>query len=104
MCQTFTPKIITANDLVIGDVVYLSSDNRWVGLHCGEMLVLGEARAKERLGFAEVQHDRVVGVYLADATAGKSGPIPAHFREVFRAAGPSNHPHGKQAEQDYVSV
>jgi hypothetical protein len=40
----------------------------------------------------------VVGAYLADATAGPDGPEPVHFREAFRTRGPSNYPHGKQAD------
>jgi len=40
----------------------------------------------------------VTGAYLADAKMGDNGPEPTHFREAFRTRGPSNYPHGKQAE------
>ena len=33
-----------------------------------------------------------------DVRIGPDGPEPAHFREAFRTRGPSNYPHGKQAE------
>jgi len=39
----------------------------------------------------------VVGIYLADMEPGADGtPQPVHFREAFRAKGPSNYAHGKQ--------
>jgi hypothetical protein len=38
----------------------------------------------------------VVGAYLADARGALNGPEPVHFRESFRARGPSNYAHGKQ--------
>ena len=40
--------------------------------------------------------------YLADVALGPDGPEPTHFREDFRATGPSNYNHGKQAEQTHV--
>jgi len=43
-----------------------------------------------------------VGVYLAEVQPGPNGPEPAHFREDFRRTGPSNYPHGKQAEPSDV--
>ena len=43
--------------------------------------------------------DRAVGVFLAPAKAGPNGPEPGHPREAFRANGPSNYFHGKQAEE-----
>lgn len=96
MPRAFTPKVVTANDLLEGDVIYLAADNSW-SRHLAEAeLFTDEAQAEERLLFAEKQAERVVGAYLADATAGQTGPEPVHFREDFRRTGPSNYTHGKQ--------
>lgn len=97
MSRPFTPKIVTANALLDGDVVYLTEDDRW-SRHLREAeLIEEEAHATIRLLHAEAQGAMVVGAYLADAKAGAAGPEPVHFREAFRATGPSNYPHGKQA-------
>lgn len=98
MNRPFTPKVVTANSLLDGDAVWLTVDDRWSRLIGEAELIDDEAHAAIRLLHAESQPDRVVGAYLADAVAGADGPAPAHFREAFRARGPSNYPHGKQAE------
>ncbi|MEM1360333.1 MAG: DUF2849 domain-containing protein [Pseudomonadota bacterium] len=98
MSRRFKPKIVTANDLFEGDVIYLTADDAWSRDHREAELIEDEAHADLRLLFASQQQDRVVGAYLADALPGPAGPEPVHFREAFRAKGPSNYPHGKQAE------
>lgn len=104
MCSSFPPKVVTANGLISGAVVYLSVNGAWVDHHRDAELLTDKDRATERLGFAEAQANQVVGAYLAEAIAGHDGPAPVHFRDAFRARGPSNHPHGKQSEQANVSV
>ena len=96
MSRAFTPKVVTANALVEGDVVYLTADDRWSPHHHEAELIDDEAHAQLRLLHAERQKQVVVGVYLADARPGPRGPEPIHFREVFRTKGPSNYAHGKQ--------
>lgn len=96
MSRKFTPKIITANDLREGDVIYLTVDDRWTRDLSEAELLDDEAHAEIRLIEASRQHDIVVGAYLADARKGPNGPEPVHFREAFRAKGPSNYAHGKQ--------
>lgn len=98
MSRRFTPKVVTANDLIEGDVVYLTADGRWTRLHHEAELIEDEAHANERLAFGAAQKLIVVGAYLADAKAGPNGPEPTHFREEFRTRGPSNYKHGKQAD------
>lgn len=96
MSRRFTPKVVTANDLLEGDVIYLTADDRWTRAHHEAELIEDEAHAQLRLLFAGSQRDRVVGPYLAEAKPGPDGPEPVHFREAFRTRGPSNYPHGKQ--------
>ena len=98
MARPFTPKIVTANALLEGDVVYLTEDDRWSRQHTEAELIEDEAHATIRLLDAERQGSIVVGAYLADARDGDRGPEPVHFREAFRSRGPSNYDHGKQAE------
>lgn len=98
MSRKFTPKVVTANDLLEGDVVYQTVDDRWSLRHGEAELLEDEAHAQLRLLEAQRQGDRVVGAYLADAEAGPDGPQPIHFREAFRTRGPSNYFHGKQAD------
>ena len=99
MSRRFTPKVVTANALVEGDVVWLTADDRWSRSMTEAELIDDEAHAQIRLLFAESQPGVVVGAYLADAKAGENGPEPTHFREVFRNRGPSNYMLGKQLEQ-----
>lgn len=96
MSRRFTPKVVTANALIEGDVVYLTADDQWSRSHADAELIEDEAHAQLRLLQAEKQKQTVVGVYLADARLGPNGPEPIHFREAFRTRGPSNYAHGKQ--------
>ena len=97
MSRAFTPKVVTANALIEGDVVYLTADDRWSPHLAEAELIEDEAHAQIRLLDAQRQPGAVVGAYLADVRPGPQGPEPVHFREAFRARGPSNYPHGKQA-------
>ncbi|MDV7142653.1 DUF2849 domain-containing protein [Tropicimonas sp. TH_r6] len=104
MPRPFTPKIVTANHLLEGDVVYLTEDGRWSRQMQDAELIDEEAHATIRLLDAERQGNVVVGAYLADAKAGANGPEPVHFREAFRSRGPSNYHHGKQADSFAVAA
>ena len=98
MSRPYSPKVVTANDLLLGDAVYLTADDQWTRHHHDAELITDEAHAAIRELFAAKQKNVVVGVYLADARPGPNGPEPVHFREAFRTRGPSNYKHGKQAE------
>jgi len=98
----FTPKIVTANALIEGDVVYQTADDRWSRTLSEAEVIADEAIAQLRLLEAQQQAGTVVGAYLADVILGKDGPQPAHFREDFRRKGPSNYAHGKQEGTAHV--
>lgn len=98
MPKAFTPKVVTANALLEGDVVYLTEADSWSRRLEEAELMTDEAHAQARLVEASARTNEVVGVYLADMTPGAHGPEPTHFREEFRRTGPSNHHHGKQAD------
>ncbi|XDA96495.1 DUF2849 domain-containing protein [Sulfitobacter sp. LCG007] len=99
MPKQFTPKVVTANALLEGDVIYQTADGWTRKLEQAEVLT-DEADAELRLIEASQQRAKVVGAYLADVKIEGGRPIPAHFREAFRAKGPSNYPHGKQQAKD----
>ncbi|MGR3758865.1 DUF2849 domain-containing protein [Roseobacteraceae bacterium NS-SX3] len=102
MPRPFTPKVVTANHLLEGDVIYLTADGGWTRDLAEAELITDEAEAQLRLLEAEKQTGQVVGAYLADAKAGPNGPEPTHFREEFRRTGPSNYLHGKQEARSHV--
>lgn len=98
MARKFEPAVVSANDLFDGRVIYLTAQDEWVPhLHQAELLLDAE-RAAQRMAHAISLSDHVVGVFLAPARSGPDGPEPGHPREAFRANGPSNYFHGKQAE------
>jgi hypothetical protein len=95
MPRSFTPKVVTANALLAGDVIYQTATGWTRDLSDAEVLT-DEADADIRLIEALQQQDVAVGAYLADVDTRSTTPKPLHFREAFRAKGPSNYLHGKQ--------
>ena len=98
MANAYSPKVVTANHLLDGDVIYQTETGWTRDLSHAEVLT-DEAIADLRLIEASQQTSEIVGAYLADITLQDGKPTPAHFREDFRATGPSNYFHGKQAEE-----
>ncbi len=96
MPRPFTPKVVTASDLLDGDVIYQTEDDGWSRTLSEAEVLTDEADAQLRLLHAEQQSHRLVGAYLADVQPSHAGPEPTHFREAFRRTGPSNYRHGKQ--------
>ncbi len=99
MSNPILSQVVTASDLLAGDVIYLTPDDKWTRDPALAERITDEAHGQLRLLDASRRHDIVVGAYLADLPADASGrpdASRAHFRETFRAAGPSNYAHGKQ--------
>ncbi|MEP5730097.1 MAG: DUF2849 domain-containing protein [Sulfitobacter sp.] len=101
MPKPFTPKVITANALLEGDVIYQTADG-WTRTLADAEVLTDQADADLRLIEASAQVADVVGVYLADVALDGATPRPTHFREDFRATGPSNYFHGKQSAQEQI--
>ena len=95
MSKSFTPKVVTANDLLKGDVIYQTATGWTRDLADAEILT-DEAHADLRLIEGSQQIADVVGVYPMDVALDGTAPQTTHFREAFRAKGPSNYVHGKQ--------
>jgi hypothetical protein len=103
MTQPFQPKSVTANDLLSGDVIYLTSNQTWASDLTDAAVFTDEASANSALAFGEGQPNTVVGVYMIDVKVGdEDAPAATHFRETFRATGPSNYFHGKQSQASHV--
>ncbi len=87
-------KVMTANGLLNGDVVYLTAVGDW-SPWLRESVVArdesGEARLEERAAQA-VRDRQVVGPYLMDVIDEEGGLRPLNTRERIRAEGPSVHP------------
>lgn len=99
MAREFKPQIVTANDLLEGDVIYLTENHGWSRDHGDAIVAYSQEVAEKLLAAAEAQQHRVVGPYLAETVVDEDNrPSPVHFREAFRTRGPSNYFHGKQAE------
>ncbi len=98
MSNFFSPKVVTANALIEGDVIYLCADDSWTRALPEAEVLQDEAHAQLRLLEAEQRASETVGVYLADVKIGQAGPEPVHFRESFRSVGPTNYAHGKQVD------
>lgn len=90
MAKPFAPKIVSANDLMDGDVVYLTGRETW-SRKISEAAIAHDLEAADALLVqGEARQDLIVGAYLVDVALGKDKlPHPTHFREKFRLHGPS---------------
>lgn len=89
------PKIMTANRLRDGRIVYLGK-NGWVE-NLADALIAETPEDEARLDTiaqSDVRGRIVVGAYLAQARKGDRGPEPLSERERIRATGPSVRPIG----------
>ncbi len=97
-----TLKVLTANRLRDGLVVYLAADGRWSERIGEGRIAAGEAASAELEAgaAAAVAAQRVVAPYLI-AVSDKDGVIrPIRYREEIRALGPTVRPDlGKQATE-----
>lgn len=94
MPRQFKPSILTANHLLSGEVVYFDAKQNWVTKFAEAKVFASEDDAEAAL--AQVGEDEVVGAYLVSVDVDGNQHSPDHFREEFRAKGPSNYHHGKQ--------
>ena len=97
MARIKAPVVITANDLLSGEVVYLDASHRWSTELSVAKVFAAIEDAESELSAAFNEAD-VVGAYLAEVTEGAL-VTPKHYREGFRHKGPSNYFHGKQTVQ-----
>ncbi|MBC8131265.1 MAG: DUF2849 domain-containing protein [Rhizobiaceae bacterium] len=94
------PVVLSANDLLEGDVVFLSA-NGWTR-NPAEARVAHDAETAaglETQAAADFKANTIVDPYLVPVTVDANGmAVARHFRELIRQKGPSIHPHyGKEA-------
>lgn len=86
-----TPKVVTANRLIDGLVVFVGEGPGWV-TDINRAGVFGdgpELDAAMAFGTAEVAARKVVDPYTIDVTIEDGHPVPERLRERIRAIGPS---------------
>ncbi|MHA7774399.1 DUF2849 domain-containing protein [Roseibium sp. M-1] len=94
-------KVITANRLLNGDVVWLAENGAWVERITLAKVYEGKDAVAEGLaeGAEAEKAQKVVAVYEMDVTLEDGVIVPVRLREKIRAAGPTTHPEfGKQAQ------
>lgn len=84
-------KVLTANILTDGVVVYLAAGGSWTERLSQARFLTDEAEQTRLLQIAEqdVQRRVIVDPYLMDAANGAQGPEPVSQRERIRATGPT---------------
>ncbi|MBZ0218103.1 MAG: DUF2849 domain-containing protein [Fimbriimonadaceae bacterium] len=88
-------KILTANHLSGGHVVFLGDDRNWTGDIDAALLAgsPGEIAALQDAGQSGENDNIVVGAYLIDVARDETGKIvPVRLRERLRLNGPSIRP------------
>jgi len=85
------PKIVTANRLSDGAVVYLDAAGDWVEAIADAGIATDDEVADALLAVASTAEQglQVVGPYLIDVTAEDGRPRPLGTRETIRAQGPT---------------
>ncbi len=84
-------RILTANRLEDGAVVYLAAAGQWTREIGAAAAAADEDAAARLLGAGQIAAERalVVGPYLIDVEEAPYGLRPVSFKERIRAAGPS---------------
>ena len=85
------PQVVTANDLLSGDVVYLTVARGWSRRIADAAIAPNVQDGATLLAEAEAQAKRniVVAPYLIPVDASVTPPKPVQYREILRADGPS---------------
>lgn len=95
-------KILTANRLSDGEVVWLAEDRTWIERIAGAAIAhdKDEEAALQEAGDAAHANNEVVDVNLIDVEIVDGAIRPIRLRERIRAAGPTTHTHfGKQSRK-----
>jgi sulfite reductase (NADPH) hemoprotein beta-component len=98
MAKEFMPVIVTANDLIEGDSVFLGVRG-WVRdiAEARVAMTADEASALEAAGVEGENGNLVVGPYLVEVALESGQPVPVLRREQIRASGVPTIPVGLDA-------
>ncbi len=90
MAKPFISQIVSANDLMAGDVVYLAPGNTWSRNINEASIGATPEEAADLLAAGEAQQGIIVGAYLIEIERDENNNLkPLHFREKYRLHGPS---------------
>ena len=93
-------KILTANYLLSGKGIYLTSEKKWIENLSNAAVFDNQEDVDNALTFAETQINKLQSAYLIDVVITSDGrPKPKSNQELIRATGPTNYFHGKQSEK-----
>jgi hypothetical protein len=84
-------KILTANDLHSGGVIYAADNGNW-SQFITQAVLSDEGVSEEKLisiGKLAVSTQKAVEPFLIDIEIENGIPVPVHFREQLRVNGPS---------------
>jgi sulfite reductase (NADPH) hemoprotein beta-component len=95
MAKEFKPVVVTANDLIEGDSVFLGALG-WVRdiAEARVALTTDEAAVLEQAGIEGEDGNLVVGPYLIEVSVATGRPVPVLRREQIRASGIPTIPFG----------
>ena len=92
----FSSVVVSANDLLTGDVVFLTNKSTWTTNIQEALIIKKKAESYRWLLEARFQRSRVVGPYLVELETDKNVISFSAFKERLRYYGPSNYFHGKR--------
>ena len=84
-------KVITANTLKTGEVVFLGPD-RWVS-DLNQAALFDQDEDLDQIMKTYDQADHVMGLYAIHVEVKANDVTPHHIREKIRATGPGNYDH-----------
>ena len=95
MAKEFKPVVVTANDLIEGDSVFLGAFG-WVrDIRMARVaMTADEAKVLETAGIEGEDSNLVVGPYLIEVSVATGTPVPLLRREQIRASGIPTIPFG----------
>ena len=95
MAKEFKPVVVTANDLIEGDSVFLGTCGWMRDIRTARVAMSAdEAKALEADGMAGETGNLVVGPYLIEVSVATGQPVPVLRREQIRASGLPTIPFG----------
>ena len=83
--------LISANDLMLGDIVYYTASGSWSRQLSEAACLTLESEARAIVEEHEARHSQVLSPTLVKAyQVGNSKPVLSHYRDRYREVGPTH--------------